>query len=475
MHDLKQRADLNGCVAVVKNAAEFFECNGRLEVSAGAVGKRELLKLKPSNLRLEWHVAAEVHATCVASVVTVSSLGSELRGRTCRVLSYDDATQSVALHVEGQEPGAAGPADSVRVPVSDVVPASYSDIAKELHGCAMKAIMRSWTDRHTPCVSAACLAVQSCAAFYIRSSLDDEAARVCVTFLKLLYSGGRKESKDTLRDAELRMVWVGSFIMVCSNVLYCNFFHSCCYAAAITVLQQCKLIIDQTEGILNENMAAIHHNIAQCHERLDQYDDAESEYNNALRIGLLLEPCGEAVAQVCCGLGALHDKQNRLNDAADAYQQALVRYKQLRGWESPGVAQVLSCSARVFERQDKLDEAKTAYEEALRIKVLLIGYESLDVAEILNNVAGLYQKLHRLDDAASSLLEALRIRKSQLGNENLPVADTLSDLAQVRELQSQLEEAEALHTEVTPLTPHFTPLTPHFTPLTPHFTPLTHH
>jgi hypothetical protein len=213
MHDLKQRADLNGCAAVVKNAADIFECDTRLEVSAGAAGKRELLKLKPANLRLEWHVAAEVHATCVGSVVMVSGLGSELRGRTCRLLSYDDATQSVELRVEGQEPGAAGPADSVRVSVSDVVPASYSDIAKELHSCAMKAIMRAWTDRHTPGVTAACTAVQSCAAFYIRSSRDDEAARACVTFLKLLYSSGRK---DNPRDADLRMAWVGSFIMMCT-------------------------------------------------------------------------------------------------------------------------------------------------------------------------------------------------------------------------------------------------------------------
>jgi tetratricopeptide (TPR) repeat protein len=444
LQDLKQRADLNGCVAVVKCAADDVEGDGRVEVCAGLGGKKEMLRVRPANMRLDWHVAADVHVTSVGRGVVVRRLDSAARGRVCRVAAYDAATRSVSLLMEAGESSATH-GSSMCFSVSDVVPAAYGDISKEVHSCAMKVIMKAAAERHTPGVTAAFNALESCATFYIRCARDDEAARACVSVLKLLHTGGRI---ITPRDAEVRRSWTGQFLITCTNFLYCHFRNNSCFAAAVSVLRQCKQIVVDNEGLDSINVAAIHHNIAGLHERLDQYDDAEAEYKHALRISeLTIGRSSEPFADILLGLGALHEKQNRLDDAEAAYKEALVLFEGKNGRESHLVAQVLSNLAVVQERQERLDEAEKTYEEAMRIKVLVLGHETLDVAEILNNLAGLYQKLHRLDDAATSLHEALRLRVKVLGKESLEVAETLSKLAVLHSLQDQLQDAEAMHTE----------------------------
>jgi tetratricopeptide (TPR) repeat protein len=443
LQDLKQRSDLNGCVAVVKCEANDVEGDGRVEVCVGAGSKKETLRVRPANMRLDWHVAADAHVTSIGSGVIVRRLDSEARGKACRVEAYDAETRLVSVLMEGEGRSATG-GGSARVAVFDVVPAAYGDISKEVHSCAMKVIMKAVAERHTPGVTAALNALESCAKFHIRCARDDEAARVCVTVLKLLHTGGRIGMSS--RDVEVRRSWTGDFVLKCTNYMYVHFRNSSCFASAVPVLVQCKQIVVDNEGPQSINVAAIHHNIASLHERLDQYDDAEVEYKTALSIlDAQLGRSSEPFADILLGLGALHEKQNRLDDAEMAYQEALVIFQALS--QQYLVAQVLSYLAVVMERQERLDEAEKTYEEAMRIKVVLLGPESLDVAEILNNLAGLYQKLRRIDAAATSLHEALRIRVKMLGKESLDVAETLSKLATVHSLQNQLQDAEALHTE----------------------------
>jgi hypothetical protein len=60
--DLRQRDDLNACVAVVTTAADAAEREGRVEVSVRKGRQKQKLWIKLVNLRLEWHVAADAHA-----------------------------------------------------------------------------------------------------------------------------------------------------------------------------------------------------------------------------------------------------------------------------------------------------------------------------------------------------------------------------------------------------------------------------
>jgi tetratricopeptide (TPR) repeat protein len=456
VRDLKQRADLNGCVGVVKTAADDVDGDGRVDVSVTVGGKKEMLRLKPLNLQLEWHCAAKVHVTCVGRNVILRTLDSVAQNRRTvppldsmvqtrltggtvrRVVSYDAASQCVALHEEASS-------GSALVSIADVFPAAYQDIAEEVHGSALKLLAKAVAERHTPAVVAAFAALQSCVVFKIRCAREDEAAHYCCTVLKDLHTGGRIV---TARDAEVRRSWTGDFLITCTNYLYCHFRNSCGFEAAVSVLVMCKMIVADNEGEDSVNVAAIHHNIATLCEQLDLYEDAEVEYKNALRITeLKLGRSSEPVGDILLGLGALHEKQNRLDDAVTAYTEALNIFEEKKGHDTQLVAQVLANLAVIQDRLELRDVAEKTYEEAMRIKVLVFGKESLDVAEILNNLAGLYQKQHRLSDAAAALQEALRIRVTALGKETLDVADTLGNLARLFTLQNRLEEAENLHME----------------------------
>jgi tetratricopeptide (TPR) repeat protein len=446
VRDLKQRAELNGCVGVVKVAADDVDGDGRADVSVAVGGKKEMLRLKPINLQLEWHVAAKVHVTCIGRNVIMRTLDSVAQTRSTggtvrRVVAYDAASQRVSLHEERQEASSG----SALVSIADVFPAAYEDIAKEVHGSAMKLLAKAVAERHTPAVVAAFNALQSSVVFKIRCAREDEGAHYCCTVLKELHTGGRIV---TPRDAEVRRSWTGDFLITCTNYLYCHFRNSCGFSAAVSVLVMCKMIVADNEGEDSINVAAIHHNIASLCEQLDLYEDAEAEFKHALRITeLKLGRGSEPVGDILLGLGALHQKQNRLDDAFVAYTEALKIFEEKKGHDSQLVAQVLANLAVIQDRLERVEEAEKTYEEAMRIKVLVFGKESLDVAEILNNLAGLYQKQHRLGDAATALQEALRIRVTALGKETLDVADTLSNLARLFRLQNRLEEAENLHME----------------------------
>lgn len=96
MHDLKQRADLNGCIATVRNVADNVEGDGRVEVSVGSGGKaRQNLKLKPGNLRLEWHAVADVHVTSVGAAW--SSTAPATRRGVKRVVGFPSTPQHAPL------------------------------------------------------------------------------------------------------------------------------------------------------------------------------------------------------------------------------------------------------------------------------------------------------------------------------------------------------------------------------------------
>jgi tetratricopeptide (TPR) repeat protein len=225
-----------------------------------------------------------------------------------------------------------------------VVPAAYCNIAKEIHSCALKVIMRSSTERHTDCVLSALNALQSCVMFHLRCGRDEVASRVCVTALKMLHTGGRVDL--AARDEYLRRIWTGEFLMMCTNYIYCLFFNDGFFGAAMHVLVQCKTIMEASEGLTSMNVAAISHNLACCFEKMDEYDDAEEEYKNALRISTALGaaashgPQTGGVADILLGLGALHEKQNRIEEAESAYAKALRLYEDADGHDSLGVAQV---------------------------------------------------------------------------------------------------------------------------------------
>ena len=448
LQGLKQRSDLNGCLANVKLAADDVEGDGRVEVCVGTGSKKETLRVKPANMRLDWHSAADLHVTSVGRGVLVRRLDSVARGKVCRVVAYDAATLLVSVLMEGEEPSATG-GGSASVSVCDLVPAAYCDISKEVHSCAMKLIMKAAAERHTPGVTAAFSALESCVTFHIRCARDDEASRVCVTVLKLLNASGRSSNSGAcmvVRDAEVRRWWAGQFVMTCINVidpifrLHGNFSSSCC------VLTLCKQLLQEWQGGDSLQVAGLLHNIGVLHQQQDHYDEAAAAIEESVRIssGQLGYDSLQVVDSLIV-LAALFEKVSRFADAERTYCHVLRIRETKLGHDSAPVAAVLNCIGTLTWSQARFSEAEICFKEALRINELLLGHDSCEVAYTLNNIACMYQKQERNQEAEDIMIEALRIKELLFGRESIHYADALMNLAGLQMKLGRLEESETMY------------------------------
>jgi hypothetical protein len=66
-------------MTIVKSAADTVDGDGRIEVFLASDRKKETMRVKPANLRLEKHAAAEAHAAAVGHTVHVTSLSNSVR------------------------------------------------------------------------------------------------------------------------------------------------------------------------------------------------------------------------------------------------------------------------------------------------------------------------------------------------------------------------------------------------------------
>jgi hypothetical protein len=256
LQGLKQRLDLNGCRAVVRSYADDHD--GRFAVDVGTGKSKEYLRLKSCNMLPEWHAAAHAHAACVGRLVVLRVRNIAISQHVCRVVSYDPETNIVGvtvaeagglgLSVAGEQLGAKGDAVVHQLPVADVAPAAYCDIARAVYECALKVILMPGSHVAASAMTNVINAVSSGVSFFIRCARDEEAASICVSMMQTLHSATRS-------GVALRSIYfedyknrAKSFMDVCQNSTREEFTEAGYFDAAITVLVQCKEIVEEFSG-----------------------------------------------------------------------------------------------------------------------------------------------------------------------------------------------------------------------------------
>jgi tetratricopeptide (TPR) repeat protein len=488
LRELKQRLDLNGCVAIVRSAADDAEVDGRIEISVGAGKSKETLRIKSANMRLDWHAAADAHAASAGHRVMLRIRCSAASGQVCEVVSFDPSNCTVALSEVDRERSADGDAP-VHVAAADVVPAAYSDLAREVHQCALKVVLMPGSHMVVAAVNAVLNAVDSCVRFNIRCARDADAASVCVSVLKMLHTGTRSGLALTKIYGQDYRNRTRAYMEMCHSIRE-ELASSNYYDAAIAIMLQCKHIIQEIEGDTSVNFAYLLQHISSLHEKQDRLADAEVGLREAMRI--LTGRYGHESLQVTETLNNLAlvlEKQNQLCDAEAMYKEAIRIKEKLLGRDAVEVASTLNNLALLYFRkfpdrydeveamykevmriedvndvsleaaitfnnlamlytkQARFGEAEVLYEKAMRARELAYGHESLIVAKTINNIAMLCEKQGRYDDARANFEECLRIKMTRLGSDSLDVAVTQQSLALLHEKMGLFDEAEAFFKE----------------------------
>ncbi len=464
MCNLRQRADLNGCLAVVKCKANVVDGDGRVEVSVGTGSKKEMMRVKPVNLRLDWHVAADSHVTACASRVVVRRLDSPLHGQVCQVISSNPSAGLVTVCSTSSSPDAVA-SSSVDVSVSGLVPAIYFIIAKEVQENAVKIALQAAGVSATPAVAAVITAAHSCAEFYIRCARGAEAARVCVSVMEALHMGGQAGTTPSsrLQDYYERLAWISKFLGVCLHHIDVKLQAHSWLDDACSLLMLCKDVINSIQGSDSYNFFVLLNNLAGLHMKQRRLDDAEALYKEALRIrelnfhplaglreqSMMFESYDVSIAATQHNLAMVHMGQLRFDDAEVLYQDVLQKQIQKLGRDSLDVAATLHNLAVLHNKQERLEDAEAIYNESIRIRELKQGPDSMEVAENLTCLSMVYLKQNRVADAEAALERTLRIQRMKLGQDSLDtcIADTLTNLALVYVDQRRFTEAEELHRE----------------------------
>lgn len=285
-----QRTDLNACVAVMKAAADAEKWDGRVEVSVGQGKQKERLWTKPEHAP----GVARGSGCSRGGRVLVRSLESKARGRVCQVVGFDPQDRMLDLHAASDQTGPAAGATE-RVALSDAV-------AKEVHACAMKLVLKAAGATASPAVTSALHAVRSCAGFSTRCARADEAARACVTVFNLLHTGGR--SSLSAHDFAIRRSWTEVFLVMCINEISEKLKAKCCFETACLVMAQCKNVM---ESLHSEDYVVIMDRIADAVARHEPLDVASTLYS----------------------LAFCHKKQGRLVDAEAMFKEVL-RIRELK-------------------------------------------------------------------------------------------------------------------------------------------------
>jgi hypothetical protein len=184
------------------------------------------------------------------------------------------------------------------VAVSEIVPAVYFNLAKELHLTAMHFISKAAGAGATHAVTTVLTAVLAAASFNIRTQSDATASRMCCTVLKMLHTGGPSPSPQ--KDIDERKSWTHSFTLTCSLTIDREFCNQDYYLAALNMAQVCKQIIEDTLGRDNIVFATLMSNVAKYNGFLHRLEESEVIYKEA--IDLIGQLMGKESTQVATSM-----------------------------------------------------------------------------------------------------------------------------------------------------------------------------
>jgi Tfp pilus assembly protein PilF len=219
-----------------------------------------------------------------------------------------------------------------------------------------------------------------------------------------------------------------------------------------------QLKFDEADDVYRRATNAVPESFEACFgyavfsQELNRHHRARPVYERALALARL-SGAETDVAMTLNNLGLLQRDQNRMEEAGQAFAEALKTYRKLAETHPdtylPDVAMMLDNLGNLQSDQNRMEEASKAYAEALTIRRKLAennpGAYLPDLATTLNNLGNLHRAQNRMVEAGQLFAEVL-ITYRKLAESNpdtyLPdVATTLNNLGILHHAQNRMPQA----------------------------------
>lgn len=150
------------------------------------------------------------------------------------------------------------------------------------------------------------------------------------------------------------------------------------------------------------------------------------------------------LASVLNAFGQLHQIQNRLDEAIEAWSLALDLVRDLDGETHPRVAVATDNLGVAYSMVGDLEKAEAHFRRALEIRLATLTPDDPDIALSYNNLGIHYGETDQLEKAEEMHRRALAIRETAFEADHPRVAWSLDNLGRVLIDLERLDEAEPL-------------------------------
>ncbi|TVQ04108.1 MAG: serine/threonine protein kinase [Balneolaceae bacterium] len=188
--------------------------------------------------------------------------------------------------------------------------------------------------------------------------------------------------------------------------------------------------------------AELAHVLGNVYFSLGRYQQAKQLLEKALAIRLEQKDISIEIAKSLSDLGLVLSELDKLENALEAYQQALEIVAESGTTDTEETAVLYHNMSSALNKMSRFDESEQAVRDAIRVRQNIHGNHSIEVASSMHALGVLLYNRSRYADALHVFEEALTIRTELLGEEHPHTLFTLGGVAGTKNALGYFEAAE---------------------------------